>query len=269
MPMPSGFVRSIKEECLNRVVPLGEGHVRLLVGEYVDHDHRERNHQGLDNQLLQRPPPPVSLAADVSAAGASGRIAQFLPPGGRMSGRPIKRTLRGRRGPTTHHVVPDRGFSDRDAELEQLAVDARGAPGRVGAAHLADEFLNGARDAGPPGPTRPTLPAPVEPKASSMPAEDRVGLDDDERVPPTGPQVTQPRPEQPVDWPQPRSPSSLSLQDRQLMAQRGVLDLKRRLAPQARPERGEQHETHGSHGPGRLPGRRQILNVQAADEIFR
>ena len=29
-----------------------------------------------------------------SAAGASGRIAQFLPPGGRMSGRPIKRTLR-------------------------------------------------------------------------------------------------------------------------------------------------------------------------------
>ena len=156
----------------------------------------------------------------------------------------------GRRGPTTHHVVPNRGFSDRDAELEQLAVGARGAPGRVGAAHLADEFLNGARDAGPPGPTRPTLPAPVEPKASSMPAEDRVGLDDDERVPPTGPQVTEPRPEHPVDWPQPRSPSSLSLQDRQLMAQRGVLDLKRRLAPQARPERGEQHETHGSHGPG-------------------
>ena len=59
------FVRSMKEECLSRVVPLGEGHLRLLVGEYVDHDHRERNHQGLDNQLLQRPPPPVSLAADV------------------------------------------------------------------------------------------------------------------------------------------------------------------------------------------------------------
>ena len=59
------FVRSMKEECLSRVVPLGEGHLRLLVGEYVDHDHRERHHQGLDNQLLQRPPPPVSLAADV------------------------------------------------------------------------------------------------------------------------------------------------------------------------------------------------------------
>ena len=54
-----------KGKCLSRVVPLGEGHVRLRVGEYVDHDHRERTHQGLDNQLLQRPPPPVSLAADV------------------------------------------------------------------------------------------------------------------------------------------------------------------------------------------------------------
>ena len=32
-----------------------------------------------------------------SAAGASGRIAQCLPPGGRRSGRPIKRTLRDRR----------------------------------------------------------------------------------------------------------------------------------------------------------------------------
>ena len=89
------FVRSIKEECLSRVVPLGEGHVRLLVGEYVEHYHRERNHQGLDNQLLQRPPPPVSLAADVQRRERLGGIAQFLPPGGRMSGRPIKRTLRG------------------------------------------------------------------------------------------------------------------------------------------------------------------------------
>src|SRR4030095_7121652 len=36
------FVRSIKEECLARVVPLGEGHLRLLAREYVEHYHRER-----------------------------------------------------------------------------------------------------------------------------------------------------------------------------------------------------------------------------------
>ena len=58
------FVRSIKEEDLHRVVPLGEGHLRLIVHEYVEHDHRERNHEGLDNQLLQRPPPPARSDAD-------------------------------------------------------------------------------------------------------------------------------------------------------------------------------------------------------------
>ena len=71
------FVRSMKEEWLSRVVLLGEGHVRLRVGEYVDHDHRERNHQGLDNQLLQRPPPPVSLAADVQRRERLGGLLNF------------------------------------------------------------------------------------------------------------------------------------------------------------------------------------------------
>ena len=76
--MPShGSSALWQEECLSRVVPLGEGHVRLLVGEYVDHDHRERNHQGLDNQLLQRPPPPVSLAADVERRERLGGLLNF------------------------------------------------------------------------------------------------------------------------------------------------------------------------------------------------
>ena len=48
-----------------------------LVGEDVDHDHRERNHQGLDNQLLQRPPPPVSLAADVQRRERLGGLLNF------------------------------------------------------------------------------------------------------------------------------------------------------------------------------------------------
>ena len=43
------FVLSIKSECLNHVVPLGERHLRLLVSEYVAHYHFERPHQALDN----------------------------------------------------------------------------------------------------------------------------------------------------------------------------------------------------------------------------
>ena len=46
------FVRSIKEECLDRIIPLGDRHFRLAVAEFVDHYHRERNHQGLGNALI-------------------------------------------------------------------------------------------------------------------------------------------------------------------------------------------------------------------------
>jgi transposase InsO family protein len=50
------FVRSIKEECLDRLIPFGEGHFRRAVAQFVTHYHRERNHQGLGNQLIERPP---------------------------------------------------------------------------------------------------------------------------------------------------------------------------------------------------------------------
>jgi transposase InsO family protein len=46
------FVRSIKHECLDRVIPLGERHFRQTVAEYVVHYHHERNHQGLGNDLI-------------------------------------------------------------------------------------------------------------------------------------------------------------------------------------------------------------------------
>jgi putative transposase len=45
-------VRSIKEECLDRMIPLGERHFRRAVTEFVEHYHRERNHQGLNNELI-------------------------------------------------------------------------------------------------------------------------------------------------------------------------------------------------------------------------
>jgi putative transposase len=51
------FVRSIREECLNRVIPLGERHLRRTLAEFVAHYHGERNHQGLGNVLIDRPPP--------------------------------------------------------------------------------------------------------------------------------------------------------------------------------------------------------------------
>jgi hypothetical protein len=49
------FVRSIKEECLDRLIPIGVRHFRRAMTEYVEHYHGERNHQGLDNRLISGP----------------------------------------------------------------------------------------------------------------------------------------------------------------------------------------------------------------------
>jgi hypothetical protein len=54
------FVLSIKSECLNKLIPLGERHLRYVVSEFVDHYHLERNHQGLDNRLIVTPPESAS-----------------------------------------------------------------------------------------------------------------------------------------------------------------------------------------------------------------
>jgi len=47
------FVFSIKSECLDRMVLLGERHLRAAVAEYVAHCHRERSHQGLGHRLTE------------------------------------------------------------------------------------------------------------------------------------------------------------------------------------------------------------------------
>jgi putative transposase len=48
------FVRSVKSECLAKIIPLGERHLRKAVMEYTEHYHLERNHQGLDNELIEK-----------------------------------------------------------------------------------------------------------------------------------------------------------------------------------------------------------------------
>ena len=46
------FVRSVLDECLSKVIPLGEKHPRELLQEFLAHYHRERNHRGLANRLI-------------------------------------------------------------------------------------------------------------------------------------------------------------------------------------------------------------------------
>ena len=46
------FVRSIKEECRNRMIFVSQASLRHAIGQYLTHYHSERNHQGLGNRLL-------------------------------------------------------------------------------------------------------------------------------------------------------------------------------------------------------------------------
>jgi transposase InsO family protein len=59
------FVRSIKSECLSQIIPLGEKHLRHAVKEYTEHYHLERNHQGLDNRLIEKAHGAVDMELDV------------------------------------------------------------------------------------------------------------------------------------------------------------------------------------------------------------
>lgn len=46
------WVRSVKEECLSKLILFGEGSLKLALREYQEHYHEERNHQGKQNRLL-------------------------------------------------------------------------------------------------------------------------------------------------------------------------------------------------------------------------
>jgi hypothetical protein len=46
------WVRSVKEECLSKLILFGESSLRRALQQYMLHYHEERNHQGKENRLL-------------------------------------------------------------------------------------------------------------------------------------------------------------------------------------------------------------------------
>ena len=51
-PQAERWVRSVKDECLSKLILFGEPALRTTLRAYLDHFHGERNHQGKDNLLL-------------------------------------------------------------------------------------------------------------------------------------------------------------------------------------------------------------------------
>jgi transposase InsO family protein len=71
------FVRSIKSECLAQIIPVGERHLRTAVNEYTEHYHLERNHQGLENELIEDRRGAVDMSADIERHQRLGEIMNY------------------------------------------------------------------------------------------------------------------------------------------------------------------------------------------------
>jgi len=117
-----------------------------------------------------------------------------------------------------NHLLADGSLSDGNPKFEQLSVNARSAPQRVGAVHLPDQG-NGVRANGSPaGFVGTTLPSPKEAETRSMPLDDGVRLKQSKRHFPSTPSVGEPDPKCSVQW---REAGALgaSVQDEQLVMQ--------------------------------------------------
>ncbi len=71
------FVRSIKSECLAQIIPLGEHHLRTAVKEYTGHYHLERNHQGLENELIEKPSGELGMTGAVECRERLGGVLNY------------------------------------------------------------------------------------------------------------------------------------------------------------------------------------------------
>ena len=70
------FVRSIKSECLNRMIFFGQASLQHAISHFMAHYHTERNHQGLANQL-PRPAPIIAPSQPVHRRQRLGGMLNF------------------------------------------------------------------------------------------------------------------------------------------------------------------------------------------------
>ena len=138
-----------------------------------------------------------------------------------------------------------------DAELEQLAMNARRAPQGVGLGHLADEFADGGVRARTPE-RCPGAPGPELAEGGAMPTHDGVRFDEDEDMAPTGPHKRERYPEEAVG-PEEGRARSATLENDQLLAEREVLQGQRGAGTEGRPGGGNDGEKKREHGQSVYP----------------
>ena len=70
-------MRTIKENCLDRMILIGESSLRRAVSPCVLHDHGERNYQGLENKILRPEFPAFPSVGDVCCRKRLGGLLRY------------------------------------------------------------------------------------------------------------------------------------------------------------------------------------------------
>ncbi len=161
-----------------------------------------------------------------------------------------------------HHVSGHGRLGNVDAELEKLTVDTRRSPERVLPAHPAYQVSNLSAGPWPSPPSRSGFPSPEQPKASSVPANDSLRLDDDDGIQATGPQPIQQNPEEAVGAGQSGARCLPPFEYDQLMAEREHFKLEPSPSPDLSDDcRNQKREdflhapTLNAHAPNRYDSR--------------
>jgi len=130
--------------------------------------------------------------------------------------------------------------------LDDGSTDSRCAPQQIGFRHLADQLPDLAVLSRPPWAVAPGEASPVGGETPSMPSKNRFRLDDDECLFPVSPGSGQESPEEAIELPELRSPTS-SIQNGELLAEREVFECQLRAEPQGGWNQREQPENHRDH----------------------
>ena len=71
------FVRTIRQECLARMIFFGEASLRQAVEEFVTHHNHERNDQALDNKIIQSDVPQFPMKGEVRCRKRHGGLLRY------------------------------------------------------------------------------------------------------------------------------------------------------------------------------------------------
>jgi putative transposase len=67
----------VKSECVSKLIPIGVPMLRRALRDYMEHYHGERNHQGLDNQLIVPRPARCSKVQRIDCRSRLGGMLRF------------------------------------------------------------------------------------------------------------------------------------------------------------------------------------------------